>query len=68
MARHRVHEVRVHPASARLPRERQLAWALAAIPAGSAPAGVDADVAEMVACRVVDNAAVALAAIRFTPL
>jgi 2-methylcitrate dehydratase len=57
----RRHEVRVHPSTARLPREGQLAYALAAY-AASAPE-VDSDVAEMIGNRVVDNAAVALAAI-----
>jgi 2-methylcitrate dehydratase len=58
-----VHRVRVHPAAARLPREAQLTWKLAAFAVSAAAAGVDADVADMVACRIVDNAAVALAAI-----
>ena len=47
----------------RLPREAQLTWKLAAFAVSAAAAGVDADVADMVACRIVDNAAVALAAI-----
>ena len=37
-------------------------------PRGAAALGVDADVAEMVACRVVDNAAVALAALDRRPV
>jgi 2-methylcitrate dehydratase len=63
-----VHRVRVHPAAARLPREAQLAWKLAAFATGAGAAGVDSDVAEMVACRLVDNAAVALAAIDRAPV
>jgi 2-methylcitrate dehydratase len=63
-----VHRVRVHPAAARLPREAQLAWKLAAFAAAAPVAGVDADVADMVACRVVDNAAVALAALDRAPV
>jgi 2-methylcitrate dehydratase len=63
-----VHRVRVHPAAARLPREGELAWKLAAFAAGAPALGVDADVAEMVACRVVDNAAVALAALDRRPV
>ena len=55
------HEVRVHPSSANLAREDQLAWKLANYAASEPP--VDDDVAEMVRCRVVDNAAVALAAL-----
>ena len=63
-----VHRVRVHPAAARLPREAQLTWKLAAFAAAAGATGVDADVADMVACRVVDNAAVALAAIDRAPV
>ena len=63
-----VHRVRVHPAAARLPREAQLAWKLAAFATTVPAAGVDADVADMVACRVVDNAAVALAALDRAPV
>jgi 2-methylcitrate dehydratase len=63
-----VHRVRVHPAGARLPREAQLAWKLAAFAADAPAVGVDADVAEMAACRVVDNAAVALAALDRAPV
>jgi 2-methylcitrate dehydratase len=63
-----VHRVRVHPAAARLPREDQLAWKLAAFASGATALGVDPDVAEMVACRIVDNAAVALAALDRTPV
>ncbi len=61
------HRVRVHPAASRLPREAQLAWKLAAFATRAPASGVDQDVAEMVACRVVDNAAVALAALDRPP-
>jgi 2-methylcitrate dehydratase len=63
-----VHRVRVHPAAARLPREGELAWKLAAFAAAAPALGVDAEVAEMVGCRVVDNAAVALAALDRRPV
>ena len=63
-----VHRVRVHPAAARLPREAQLAWKLAAFAGGAASLGVDPDAGEMVACRVVDNAAVGLAALGRRPV
>jgi 2-methylcitrate dehydratase len=63
-----VHRVRVHPAAARLPREAQLAWKLATFAAAASAAGVDADVAETVAGRLVDNAAVALAALDRKPV
>ena len=63
-----VHRVRVHPAAARLPREDQLAWKLATFAAAAPLVGTDPDVAEMVACRLVDNAAVALAALDRAPV
>ncbi|HEY8370156.1 MAG TPA: MmgE/PrpD family protein [Thermodesulfobacteriota bacterium] len=58
--------VRTYPSAARLPREEELAWRFAAFAASAPP--VDADVAEMVGCRVIDNAAVALAAINRHPV
>ena len=51
-----VHRVRVHPAAARLPREAQLAWKLAAFASGAPTLGVDPDVAEMVAFLASDKA------------
>jgi 2-methylcitrate dehydratase len=63
-----VHRVRVHPAAARLSREDQLAWKLATFAAAAPLVGTDPDVAEMVACRLVDNAAVALAALDRAPV
>ncbi len=62
----REHPVRVQTAGAKLPREAQLAWKLAEFASGAPP--IDADAAEMVACRIVDNAAVALAALARTPV
>ena len=59
------HEVRVHPSAERLPREQQLAWKLAQL--ASLPA-IDNDTTEMVAARIIDNAAVALAAINRPPV
>jgi 2-methylcitrate dehydratase len=61
-----LHEVRVHPSSARLPREAQLTWKIAELAAAAPPP--DAEVANMVSCRVVDNAGVALAAINRQPV
>jgi 2-methylcitrate dehydratase len=58
-----LHRVRTHSAAERLPRQDQLAWKLAALAVAGPALGVDEDVARMVACRVVDNAAVALAAL-----
>ena len=60
------HDVRVHPSAARLPREAQLAWKIAEVATGSS--AVDPAAADMVACRVVDNAAVALAAVNRAPV
>ena len=48
----RVHEVRVHPSAARLPREAQLTWKLAELAAAAPPP--EAAVAAMVACRTGD--------------
>ena len=61
-----VHEVRVRPSAARLPREAQLTWKLAELAAAAPPP--ETAVAAMVACRVVDNAGVALAAINRQPV
>jgi len=59
-------DVRVHPSAANLAREDQLAWHIASFAAQCGP--IDADVAEMIACRLVDNASVALAAINRAPV
>ena len=55
------HEVRVHPEKDRLAREDQLAWKIAAVAAD--PVEVEPVVAEMIVNRIIDNAAVAIAAI-----
>jgi len=60
------HQVRVYPSAETLPREEQLAWKLAAI--ATEQVAVEADVAEMVANRVIDNASVAIAAINRGPV
>lgn len=59
-------EVRVYPPDALPPKEDQLAWKIAALAAS--PCGDDAEVDEMVANRIIDNAAVALAAINREPV
>ncbi|MBL8837977.1 MAG: MmgE/PrpD family protein [Alphaproteobacteria bacterium] len=61
-----VHRVRVHKSAERLAAQDQLAWKIAAVAAGTRE--VDGDVAAMIGCRIVDNAAVALAAINRTPV
>ena len=60
------HEVRTYPSSARLAREEQLAWKLAAM--ATDPAEVPAEVADMVINRVIDDAAVAAAALAREPV
>lgn len=55
------HEVRVYPSSYSLPKEEQLAWKIAAVAADHTP--IDHDVAEMAINRVIDNTAVAIAAV-----
>ena len=60
------HEIRVHPSTANLPREQQLAWHIARFAANCG--AIDEEVAEMIACRIVDNASVALAAINRKPV
>jgi 2-methylcitrate dehydratase len=60
------HEVRVHPSVERLAREEQLAWKLAEV--ATDPVEVDDDVAEMIVNRVIDDTAVALAALGRHPV
>jgi 2-methylcitrate dehydratase len=60
------HEVRTHPSSARLAREDQLAWKLAAVAADTVP--VQGGVTEMVINRVIDDAAVAAASLARGPV
>ncbi len=60
------HEIRAVPSAKALPREDQFAWKLAELAAD--PADVDGDVADMIANRIIDNAAVAIAAINRRPV
>lgn len=60
------HHVRVHPSRAQLPREEQLAWKIASVAADDVP--VLPEVAEAVIDRVIDDAAVAIAAINRSPV
>jgi 2-methylcitrate dehydratase len=60
------HEVRTHPSSARLARDEQLAWKLAAV--ATDPVSLSAEVAEMVVNRVIDDAAVAAASLAREPV
>ena len=56
-----VHPVKVFPSRTPLPKTNQLAWKLAEVASNNAP--ILPEVAEMIVNRVVDNAAVAIAAI-----
>ena len=58
--------LRVHPSASLLPRESQLAWAIAAFATGKPP--LLPQVSEMVGFRVADALAVALAAIDRAPV
>jgi 2-methylcitrate dehydratase len=60
------HVVEVQVASERLDREDQLAWWLAEVAADDVE--VDRDVVEMVVNRIIDNAGVAMASLRRTPV
>src|SRR5258708_6783219 len=57
----RNHLVRVHRSDEGLPRERQLAWAMAQVAAD--PVEVSDEVAEMIVNRILDNAGVAAASV-----
>ncbi len=62
----KLHNVRVHKSDENLPRERQLAWAIAEV--ATDPVPVTDEVAEMVVNRVIDNAAVAAASLTRRPV
>ncbi|MEE8213156.1 MAG: MmgE/PrpD family protein, partial [Alphaproteobacteria bacterium] len=59
-------EVKVYPPDALPPKEAQLAWKIAEMAA--APFAEDGEVDDMVANRIIDNAAVAMAAINREPV
>ena len=61
-----LHDVRVHPSKDNLKREDQLAWKIAGVAADKV--AVDKDVAAMIVNRIIDNAAVAIAAINRHPV
>jgi 2-methylcitrate dehydratase len=61
----RDHEVRVQRPGERFPRQRELAWRLAEVAADPVP--VEPEVAEMAANRVLDDVAVAVAALDRAP-
>ena len=57
----KVHCVRTHTSAENLPRSQQLAWKIAEVAADPVP--VDEQVLEMIGNRIIDNAAVAAAAL-----
>jgi 2-methylcitrate dehydratase len=60
------HEIRVHPSTEAFPREEELAWKLAEVATDLVP--IDAEVAETVVNRIIDNAGVAAAALDRHPV
>lgn len=62
----KTYDIRVHPSASPLKREDQLAWKIAEVAAGAG--SPDKDVASMIACRLVDNAGVALASVDRAPV
>jgi 2-methylcitrate dehydratase len=62
----KLHEVKVHPSRSRLKREDQLAWKIAAVAADKV--AVPRDTVEMIINRLIDNAAVAIAALNRGPV
>ena len=61
-----IHEVRTHAEGEVLPQEEQLAYKIAVVATADAP--VDDEALQMVGNRIIDNAAVALAALNRTPV
>lgn len=61
-----IHAVRAHRSKDNLKREDQLAWKFAEVAAD--PVAVDADVADMIVNRIIDNAAVAVASLNRGPI
>ncbi len=57
----KIHHVRVYPSKAQLPRTEQFAWKIAEVASDLVP--VVSDVNEAIIDRIIDNAAVAIAAI-----
>ena len=62
----KLHSVKVHPSKANLAKNAQLAWKIAEVAHDDVP--IESSVSEMVVNRVIDNAAVAMAAINRTPV
>lgn len=62
----KLHPVKVHPSRALLKREDQLAWKMAAV--ATDKVAVETDVQAMIVNRIIDNTAVAIAAINRRPV
>ncbi len=62
----KLHQVKVYPSKANLPKEDQLAYKLAAMVTDPVPVGND--VREMVINRIIDNASVAVASLNRQPI
>jgi 2-methylcitrate dehydratase len=62
----KLHEVKVYPSKANLRREDQLAWKIAGVAADRV--AVPKETTEMIINRIIDNAAVAIAAINRRPV
>jgi 2-methylcitrate dehydratase len=62
----KLHDVKVYPSKAALPREEQLAWKIAGVAADKI--AVPKATSEMIINRMIDNAAVAIAAINRRPV
>jgi 2-methylcitrate dehydratase len=62
----KLHDVRVHPSKAHLPREDQLAWKIASVAADRV--AVPRETTDMIINRIIDNASVAIAAINRRPV
>ncbi len=60
------HTVRVYPSKEHLPKEEQLAWKMAEM--ATDDVAIDAEVKDMIINRIIDNAAVAMAAINRGPV
>lgn len=59
----KLHVVKFHPEKALLKKQDQLAWKLAELAVNTKDTDLDADVIDMVKNRIIDNAAIALAAV-----
>jgi len=62
----KLHDVKVYPSKARLPREEQLAWKIAGVATDKVV--VPKETAEMIVNRIIDNASVAIAAVNRRPV